>query len=99
MESNLYAFSYDNAFDLYTVRGVVSEETEFLPRQLTHIPEELLNQMEKNYRFNHTTTPKREISFSDSKLYAIVDFNGRKFSSEEITNIFNSQNNTIQLTK
>ena len=83
----LYPYSYNTNNDVYVVRCVTSEEISFEPVKLYNVSKGLLEHMMMEYS---TINGKNDnfdmkISFSDDRFYAIVDFNGRTFTDDEIT--------------
>jgi len=85
---NLYAHSYDEVNDLYLIRGLSSYEATFEPRVMHYIPRGLLNELKVEYTLNNKNEIYRErISYSTDHYYAVVDFNNREFSNDEIMQV------------
>ena len=91
----LYPYSYNEANDVYLVRGILSYEADFFPRTMSYIPNDLITTLMNDYQTNHNHEEelRLQISYSTNKYYAIVDFRGREFSNAEIIKIANSYQN------
>jgi len=101
--SNLYAYGYNELNNVYTVRGVSCDEISYEPVRLTHIPDGLLEKL-KQEEFERTGNiikiidKNKMIFFSKNNFYAVVDFNNRIFTSDQVEAIFDGKKIALTLT-
>lgn len=84
---NLYAYIYDEKNNLYIIRGISEQKGNFEPRSLSYIPSELLNELAAEHLANGGVIQNFRINFSQDTFHAIVDFNGRYFTENQIQDI------------
>ena len=91
--NNLYAYAYNELNDVYTIRGISSEEISFEPRVINDVPRNLISKIEHEYVEQRKCDEELDtiISFSKNRFYAIVDFHGRKFDFEQVSKIMNGE--------
>ena len=87
---NYYAYSYDESNNVYLIRGV--EPDYYSDQIIDHIPEELIENLvfEEYIRNNRVVDVKNNkgiISYSKNHCYALVDFNGRHFTEEQVMDV------------
>ena len=92
--SQLYPFSYNEANDVYLIRGIFSCETSFFPRAMDGIPTSMIQTLGDEYRLTHEGELKPRVSFSKNRYYAALDFHDRVFSDDNIMQRARSQDTT-----
>ena len=97
--TQLYPYSYNEANDVYLIRGIFSCETSFFPREMNGIPDKMIQALSDEYRLNHDGDLRPRLSFSKNKFYATLDFHDRTFSDEKIMQMARMQDETPRIVK
>jgi hypothetical protein len=94
----VYPTRYNEANDVYIVRACTSEEFCFFPTRLEEVPQRTLAGITEEY-CNMTGNIFREnldckISYNKNRFYAVVSFNGKTFTPEEVDAIVKEKETT-----
>ena len=101
-ESLLFAYAYNKLNDVYTIRGIESNEMSLDPKKIRYIPEGLINEIRSEYERIKGVKMEELIpteSFSKNSFYAVVDFHGRTFKPEQVTEIMNGKFVNVPIVK
>ena len=98
---NYYAYSYDELNNVYLVRGV--EPDYYSDAVIDHIPEGLIENLvfEEYIKNNRIVNIKNKgiISYSKNHCYALIDFNGRKFTEQQVMDVVFGKEVKVSLLK
>ena len=87
-----YGYKYIECLDIYTIRRLDGISLD------SHIPINLIKaimseEVDRKGKLTFTSNIHNNIYFDFDKKNAIIDFNGRKFSEKQVTDIINMINN------
>lgn len=87
-----YGYKYIECLDIYTIRRLDGISLD------SHIPINLIKaimseEVDRKGKLTFTSNIHNNICFDFDKKNAIIDFNGRKFSEKQVTDIINMINN------